>query len=42
MEIAAIQLKFNDKKIIFLCIYRAPAGDYDCFLNKLVYILNPL
>jgi hypothetical protein len=40
MEIAAIWLKLNEKKVLILCIYRAPAGDYDYFINKLDYILN--
>jgi hypothetical protein len=40
MEIAAIQLKLNEKKVIILCIYRAPAGNCDYFLNKLDYILK--
>jgi hypothetical protein len=30
-EIAAIQVKFNKEKVIMLCIYRAPEGDYDYF-----------
>jgi hypothetical protein len=42
IEIVAIQLKLNEKKVIILSIYRAPVGDYDYFLNKLDYILNVL
>jgi exonuclease III len=42
IEIVAIQLKLNGNKVIILSIYRAPAGDYDYFLNKLDYILNLL
>jgi exonuclease III len=42
IEIAAIQIKFNDKNVIILCVYRAPSGNYDYFLNKLDNILNAL
>jgi hypothetical protein len=31
IEIVAIQLKLNGKKVIILSIYRAPVGDYDYF-----------
>jgi exonuclease III len=42
MEIAAVQLKLNKITTIILCVYRAPSGDFDCFLNKLDIILNSL
>ena len=35
IEIAAIQIKLNNKKVIIFCVYRAPSGNYDYFLNKL-------
>jgi hypothetical protein len=41
IEIAAIQLKLNEKKVIIFCVYRAPSGNYDYFL-KLDNILNSL
>jgi endonuclease/exonuclease/phosphatase (EEP) superfamily protein YafD len=31
-----------NEKVIILCIYKSPAGDYDYFLNKLDNILNYL
>jgi hypothetical protein len=34
IEIAAIQVKFNKEKVIILCIYRAPGGDYDYFFKQ--------
>ena len=45
IEITAVTLKLNQKKkknVIIFCVYRAPSGDFDYFLNKLDYILNPL
>jgi exonuclease III len=42
MEIAAIQLKLNKINTVILCVYGAPSGDFDCFLNKLDNILNSL
>jgi len=42
IEITAVQLKLNKKNVIILCVYRAPSGDFDYFLNKLDYILNSL
>jgi exonuclease III len=41
-EISVVQVIFSEKKVIILCIYRAPAGDYDYLLNKLEHILNSL
>jgi exonuclease III len=41
-EIAAVQLKPNKKNVIVFCVYRAPSGDFDYFLNKLDNILNSL
>ena len=40
LEIAAIQLNIQEVKIIILCIYRVPNGNFDCFLNKQEIILN--
>jgi exonuclease III len=42
IEIAAIKAELNEEKIIVLCIYRSPLGDYDFFLNKLDCVLNSL
>jgi exonuclease III len=42
IEIVAIQVKFNKEKVIIVCVYRAPSGDYDYFLNKLDCILHSL
>jgi exonuclease III len=42
IEIAAIKLELNKVRIIVLCIYRSPVGDFDYFLNKLDSILNSL
>jgi exonuclease III len=42
IEIAAIQIKFNEKNVIIFCVYRAPYVNYDYFLNKLDNILNSL
>jgi exonuclease III len=42
IEIAAIQLSIHRKKAIILCIYRAPCGNFEYFLNKLEIILNSL
>jgi hypothetical protein len=41
-EITAVQLKLNKKNVIIFCVYRAPSGDFDYFLNKLDYVLNSL
>ena len=40
IEIAAIQLNIQKRKVIIICIYRAPCGNFECFLNKLEIILN--
>jgi len=42
IEITTVQLKLNKKHVIIFCVYRAPSGDFDYFLNKLDYILNSL
>jgi exonuclease III len=42
IEIAAIQLKFNKKNVIILCVYMSAFGKFDNFLNKLDNILNSL
>jgi exonuclease III len=42
IEIAAIQIKFNEKNVILFCVHRAPSGNYDYFLNKLDNILTSL
>lgn len=40
-ECSAIQVKINKKnKFILLCLYRAPSGDFNCFLDKLEQCLN--
>jgi exonuclease III len=41
-EIAAVQLKLNEKNVIIFCVYKAPSGNSDYFLNKLHNILNSL
>ena len=40
IEIAAIQFNIQKEKVIILCVYRAPCGNFDYFLNKLEIILN--
>ena len=42
MEIALIQLNIQKRKGIITCIYRAPCGNFECFLNKLEIILKSL
>jgi hypothetical protein len=42
LETAVIQIKINKDKIIIFCIYRAPPGNFDCFLNKIDFIHNSL
>jgi len=42
IEIAAFQFNIQKGKVIILCIYRAPCGNNECFLNKLETILNSL
>jgi len=40
--IAAIKLNTQKRKVIIMCIYRAPSGNFECFLSKLEIILNCL
>jgi hypothetical protein len=40
LEIAAIQIKINEVKIIIFSIYRAPSGNFNYFINKLDHVLN--
>jgi hypothetical protein len=42
IEIAATQLNIHRRKVIIICIYRAPCGNFEYFLNKLEIILNSL
>jgi hypothetical protein len=42
IDIAAVQLKLNKKNVIIFCVYKAPSGDFDYFLNQLDNILNSL
>ena len=42
IEIVAIKLKFAVKNVIVLCVYRAPGGNFDYFLEQLDSILNRL
>jgi exonuclease III len=42
MEISAVQLKPNKKNTVMLCVYSAPSGDFDYFLNKFDNILDSL
>jgi exonuclease III len=42
IEITAIQLNIQKEKLIIVCIYKAPCGNFDRFLNKLEIILNSL
>jgi exonuclease III len=42
VEIAAIQLNIQKIRMIFICVYRAPSGNFDLFLNRLENILNSL
>jgi len=42
IEIAVIELNTQKRKVIIICIYRAPCGNFECFLNKLEIILNSL
>jgi hypothetical protein len=42
IEIAAIQLNIQNRKIIVICVYRAPCGNFELFLNKLEMILNSI
>jgi exonuclease III len=40
LEIDAVQINLSRSKLIIICIYRAPTGNFDYFLHKLDYILN--
>ena len=42
IELAAIQINIKKKKVIVICVYRAPSGNFDFFLNQLETILNTL
>jgi hypothetical protein len=42
IEITTVQLKLNRKNVTIPCVYRAPSGDFEYFLNKLDYILTSL
>ena len=42
IELAAIQIKLQKGKIIIICIYRAPSGNFGIFLHNLEIILNSL
>jgi exonuclease III len=42
IEIAMIQLNIQQRKIIVICVYRVPCGNFELFLNKLEIILNSL
>jgi hypothetical protein len=41
-EIAAIQLNIQKGKLIIICIYWTPCGNFECFLNNLEITLNSL
>jgi len=42
IEIAALQLNIQKRKIIVVCVYRAPCSNFELFLSKLEIILNSL
>jgi exonuclease III len=42
IEIAATQLNILRRKVIIICIYGAPCGNFEYFFNKLEIILNSL
>ena len=42
LEIAAIKLKLNKKKVIVICAYRAPSRDLEYFFEQLDIIFNSL
>ena len=35
MEICAVQIETTDKRIIVICVYRSPSGDFNHFLRLL-------
>jgi hypothetical protein len=39
-ESCAIQINTQENNVIILCLYRAPSGNYDNFLNLLDKTLN--
>ena len=41
-EIVAVKLKLDFKSLIVFCVYRAPKGNLEYFLNQLDSILNAL
>ena len=42
IEMCAAKLKLNETNVIILYVYRAPSGNFDCFLKTLESILNSL
>ena len=42
IEICAVQLKLQENTVIILCLYRAPSGNLELFLDTLNNILNSL
>jgi len=42
LEICAIQLNTPENRVIILCLYRAPSGNFENILNLLDKILNSL
>jgi exonuclease III len=40
LEIAAIKLKLEKTKVIVICLYRAPVGNFDYFINQLDDLLH--
>ena len=42
IEIYVAKLKFKEKNVIILCVYRAPSGNFDYFLKTLDSILTSL
>ena len=42
LEIAALKFKFNKKKFIIFCVYRAPSGDLEYFFDQLEITFNSL
>jgi exonuclease III len=42
IEIVAIQLNIQKRKVIIICVYRAPCGNFELFVNKLEIVLNSL
>jgi exonuclease III len=42
LEICSLKIRIPSKSFIILCIYRAPTGNFNYFLNQLESILNKL